>query len=259
MIRTALIAFPTRVCLLLAALLFSAGAAGDDTWRGLTVAPEHRCSAYDRDHYPYPQAIERRIIERLGGRIYGPYTGRHFSSRRQTDIEHIVAVSEAHDSGLCRADRATRARFSQDLLNLTLAEPEINRCGRGGKCGLDAGEWMPPRNQCWFAAGIVAVRTKYRLTVDPREAAALDRVLSGCTSTKMVLYRQSAPVAAPATVTPSPQPTNSTVDALGRWDDNRNGRITCAEARRHGIAPVERGHPAYRYMFDADADGVVCE
>ncbi len=47
--------------------------------------------------------------------------------------------------------------------------------------------------------------------------------------------------------------------ALARWDDNRNGRISCAEARRHGIAPVPRGHPAYGHMRDGDNDGVVCE
>ena len=45
---------------------------------------------------------------------------------------------------------------------------------------------------------------------------------------------------------------------LGRYDDNGNGRITCAEARRHGIAPVRRGQPAYRYMHDANNDGIVC-
>ena len=43
------------------------------------------------------------------------------------------------------------------------------------------------------------------------------------------------------------------------WDDNGNGRITCAEARGHGIAPVPRGHPAYPFMRDGDGDGVVCE
>ncbi len=47
--------------------------------------------------------------------------------------------------------------------------------------------------------------------------------------------------------------------ALARWDDDGNGRITCAEARRHEIAPVPRGHPAYRHMRDGDNDGVVCE
>ena len=45
----------------------------------------------------------------------------------------------------------------------------------------------------------------------------------------------------------------------GQWDDNGNGRVSCAEARRHGIAPVRRGHPAYAFMSDRDGDGVVCE
>ena len=43
------------------------------------------------------------------------------------------------------------------------------------------------------------------------------------------------------------------------WDDNGNGRISCAEARAHGIAPVRRGHPAYPHMRDPDGDGVICE
>lgn len=43
------------------------------------------------------------------------------------------------------------------------------------------------------------------------------------------------------------------------WDDNGDGRVSCAEARRYGIAPVPRSHPAYRYMWDRDGDGVVCE
>ena len=43
------------------------------------------------------------------------------------------------------------------------------------------------------------------------------------------------------------------------YDDNGNGRITCAEARAHGIAPVRADHPAYPYMNDGDGDGVVCE
>ena len=52
---------------------------------------------------------------------------------------------------------------------------------------------------------------------------------------------------------------DGTVDALGLYDDNGNGWITCAEARRHGIAPVPRDHLAYRFMMDGDGDGVVCE
>lgn len=163
----------------------------------------------------------------------------------------MVATSEAHDSGLCAADAATRARFARDLDNLTLASPKVNRHQKSGK---DAGEWLPQRNRCRFAAHVVAVRQKYRLTVDAREAAALDAVLAGCTSTDLVIFAPSATSAAAEA-----QPSSDTVDALARWDDNGNGRITCAEARAHGIAPVSKDHPAYPYMRDGYEDGVVCE
>ena len=49
------------------------------------------------------------------------------------------------------------------------------------------------------------------------------------------------------------------IDPLALWDDNGNGRIACDEARRHGITPVSREHPAYAFMYDADGDGIVCE
>ena len=222
------------------------------TWRGLMIAPENRCSPYNAGDYPYPQSIEDRIVAELGG-VYGPYTGTWFTSKRETDVEHIVARSEAHDSGLCAEDGATKRRFASDLLNLTLASPQVNRCGGSGKCAGDAAEWLPPRNQCWFADRVVSVRRKYRLTIDVTEAASLESVLNGCASTSLVVTQAAS---SPSRVAPSAVPTT---DALSQWDDNGDGRITCAEARRHGIAPVRRRHPAYRYMRDGDGDGVVCE
>ncbi len=234
------------------------GPASAETWRGLVVAPEHRCAPYDRHDYPYSQSVEARIVAAMGGRVYDPYTGRTFADRRRTDIEHIVAVSEAHDSGLCAASASTRRRFASDLLNLTLAAPKVNRCGRSGKCAKDAAEWLPSRNRCWFANRVVEVRRKYRLTIDRREAGALERILSGCASKAMVFYGDGdAPASAGPSDTGSDTPSGGA--ALARWDDNGNGRISCREARRHGIAPVRRGHPAYPFMRDGDGDGTVCE
>ena len=135
----------------------------------------------------------------------------------------------------------------------------MNRCGAGGKCALDAAEWLPPRNRCWFAARVVAVKRKYALTVDRREAAALDGVLLDCASTDMA-FTGGRSVPRPARPKPPPvRASKETADALRLYDDNRNGRITCKEARRHGIAPVPRSHPAYRFMRDGDGDGIVCE
>ena len=214
------------------------------------MAPEYRCSHYDSDDYPYSPSVEPRIVAELGG-IYGPYTGTWFESIRETDIEHIVARSEAHDSGLCAATPATRRQFASDLLNLTLASPSVNRHQKVAK---DPSEWLPALNQCWYVDRIVQVRREYDLTIDPAETQAIDQVLARCTSTEMVLLNPGS--AAPPTPTSAPA---GGVDALALYDDNNNGRITCAEARNHGIAPVHQGHPAYHYMRDADGDGVVCE
>lgn len=187
--------------------------------------------------------------------VYGPYTGTCFTSTGETDIEHIVAVSEAHDSGLCARDRETRKRFASDLRNLTLAAPAVNRHQKSGR---DAGEWIPERNRCWFAGRVVEVRRAYGLTIDRDEASSLERILAGCDSTVMepiACQRRSRSGGALA----GSDGERDVSHVLQRYDDNRNGRITCAEARRHGIAPVPRSHPAYPYMWDADGDGVVCE
>ena len=116
-------------------------------WRGIEIAPEYRCTPYNRDDYRYPQSVEPKIVE-IHGQIYSPYTGQCFDSLDETDIEHIIALSEAHDSGLCAANLETRRRFASDLLNLTLAAPFVNRYQ---KKHYDAAEWMPVLNQCWFA------------------------------------------------------------------------------------------------------------
>ena len=245
-----------RAPLILAAFLLAPPLAGAaETYRGIAVAPEHRCAPYDRADYRYSQSVEPRIVASLG-KVYGPYTGTCFGSMRETDIEHMVAVSEAHDSGLCAASASVRAAFASDLLNLTLAAPGVNRHQKSAR---DVAEWTPPLNACWFVDRTLEVRRKYELTIDPAEAAAAERILSRCDSTVMVVAC-NAPAAGPAAPThAAPAGTPGDVDALALWDDNRNGRITCAEARRHGIAPVPRSHPAYRYMRDGDGDGVVCE
>ena len=111
------------LCSLLTVLV---GVTSAQTWRGLVVKPEDRCSPYQASDYSYPQSVELRIIAEIG-KVYGPYIGRCFASRSETDIEHMVARSEAHDSGLCAADADTRRRFARDLLNLTLAGPRVNR------------------------------------------------------------------------------------------------------------------------------------
>ncbi len=235
----------------------SSGGGSGGNLGGITIVSENRCSHYDADDYSYPQSVEPQIIAQQGGRIYSPYTGRYFANRGETDIEHIVARSEAHDSGLCAADNNTRRAFARDLLNLTLASPSVNRHQKVDK---DVAQWLPALNPCWYVNQVVMVKRKYNLTMDRAEATAAERVLAGCSSTAMQ-FTEPGSAPAPTATPPPPSGAGGNCDSnpLGCYDDNGNGRITCAEARRHGIAPVPRSHPAYQYMRDGDSDGVVCE
>ena len=224
------------------------------TWSGIAVGHKLRCSPYEADDYRYSPSVEPRIADAQGG-IYGPHTGTWFDTIRDTGIEHMVTRAEAHDSGLCAASPETRSVFASDLLNLTLASPTVNRHLKVDK---DAAEWLPSLNRCWYADRIIQVRLECGLTIDTEEADAIGAVLGGCGSTAMVVVPRDTtetPLAA-AAATPTPTPAQKP-DAHALYDDNGNGRITCAEARAHAVAPVPRGHHAYEYMRDADGYGVV--
>ena len=146
-----------------------------ETWMGLVIAPEDRCSEYNRDRYGrYSQSLEPEILERMGGEIRCRYTGQVYDSLLDTDIEHVVAISEAHDSGLCAADAETRRAFVSDLDNLTLADPQVNRYKKGAK---DAAEWLPELNRLWFVETVIEVKKKYGLSIDRAEMEALRAVL----------------------------------------------------------------------------------
>ena len=207
---------------------------------GVRIGPENRCSHYDSDLYPYPQSVEPHIVNQQGGRIYGPYTGTYFSSIRETDIEHIVARSEAHDSGLCAADSNTRRAFASDLLNLTLAGPSVNR---HQKVDNDLAEWLPAMNQCWYVNRVVQVKRKYNLSMDQAEAAVARRVLSGCSSTAMQFTDPGSTAPPPTATTPSGQ------------SCPRN----CTEAHNMGMSNMGRDHACYQPKFDRDRDGIACE
>lgn len=147
----------------------------------LPIRAEDWCSEYDRSEYEYPQDIETQVI-RIQGGLFSPYDGTCFRSRRQSDIEHLVALAEAHRSGMCERSRQQKTAFAADPLNLTLATPHLNR---GEKLAKDAAEWLPEENRCWFAHRVVQVKTKYGLSVDRAEASALRKVLRNCRSTQV--------------------------------------------------------------------------
>jgi hypothetical protein len=118
------------------------------------------------------------------GRFDDPYSGHTISFRRGRDtsddlqIDHVVALSNAWQTGAQQLDGATRERFANDPLNLMATEGGINQSKGDG----DAATWLPPAHgfRCTYVARQVAVKAKYRLWVTAAERDAITGVLSAC-------------------------------------------------------------------------------
>ena len=155
-----------------------------ETWRGLKVCDERPRDGYARDAFGTGySSLEDEIIAALpptmkaNGQVYTPYSCLAFditaNGTAATDIEHIVALAETHDSGI--ADERRRD-IASDLDNLTIADPTVNRSQKSDR---DAAEWMPARHGAWFAERVIQVKLEYGLSVDPAERDALEALLAG--------------------------------------------------------------------------------
>jgi hypothetical protein len=93
-------------------------------------------------------------------------------------IDHVVALSNAWQTGAQQLDTVARERFANDPLNLMATEGAVNQSKGDG----DAATWLPPARgfRCAYVARQVAVKVKYRLWVTTAERDAIARVLSAC-------------------------------------------------------------------------------
>ena len=120
-----------------------------------------------------------------------PYSGTDVTYEKggqsEIDIEHVVARSEAWDSGAYAWDQDKRDAFANDPLELMAVSSGGNRA-HGEK---DAAEWLPsvgvkstgvknPSYDCNYVARQIAVKAKYELTVDEAERQAMTNVLATC-------------------------------------------------------------------------------
>lgn len=95
-------------------------------------------------------------------------------------IDHLVPVHEAVQSGAAAWDMNERVQFYNDEINLTAVSVHANE----SKGDRDPGEWLPTNvdYRCAYVQRYVDVKYRYRLTVDVRERDALIRVLDTCTT-----------------------------------------------------------------------------
>jgi hypothetical protein len=179
-----------------------------------------------------------------GGRWFSYYDGVRTSDDSSFDIDHMVPLAEAWDSGARRWNARTRQRFANDLGDRR-ALVAVSASSNRSKSDRDPREWMPrPVARCRYVREWTAVKTRWRLTVDKREKRALLRTARGCKN--VVVRVRTARIG-----------TRSTAGGGGGLDPRFD---TCTEAKANGYGPYVKGKdPEYDWYTDADSDGVVCE
>lgn len=116
------------------------------------------------------------IVER--GVWQDPYSGLKFTDPSDLDIDHLVPLKEAHESGGFAWDSEIRreyANYLADPNHLIAVSKNLNR----QKGASDPAEWLPP-NQDFrqsYAKAWVDVKIKWGLTADKNELKILQALL----------------------------------------------------------------------------------
>ena len=205
-----------------------------------------------------------------GGRWVSRYDGQvETGSGRGFDVDHLVPLAEAWDSGAWAWDSDRRRDFANDLgyeHSLIAVSARSNRT----KSASDPAEWMPAESRCWYTAAWIAVKHRWGLAADPAESRFLTGQLSDCGSAANAAAPPPValppPPPPPATTRP-PAPTGTVPEAAGDGchpaytpclPDLPGDALNCGDLTG-GQKPVtvrEVGVDPYR--LDRDRDGRGC-
>ena len=120
----------------------------------------------------------------LSGVLQDRYSGETINFTRgnitsmEVQIDHVVALSNAWQTGAFKLSVAQRTAFANDPLNLFAVKGRLNSQKSDG----DAATWLPPLKsfRCTYVAHQIAVKAKYSLWVTAPEKDAMVRILAAC-------------------------------------------------------------------------------
>ena len=178
-----------------------------DVLAELRVAPEHRTGYrrtlfriwIDADKNGCDTRHEVLIAEAIvapnvsarcalsGGRWTSLYDGLTFTDASKLDIDHVVPLAEAWDSGAYRWTAARRQAFANDL-GVAWSLIAVSAASNRSKGDKDPAEWLPPlpSYRCQYLAIWVAIKERWSLAVDAAEKAAIAGA-TGCQATPVPL------------------------------------------------------------------------
>jgi hypothetical protein len=121
------------------------------------------------------------LVDRYSGETINFVRGNLTSMEVQ--IDHVVALSNAWQTGAFKLSADQRKALANDPLNLFAVKGRLNSQKGDG----DAATWLPPLKsfRCTYVAQQIAVKAKYSLWVVAPEKAAMVAILEKCPTQKV--------------------------------------------------------------------------
>ncbi|MFD5083428.1 HNH endonuclease family protein [Kitasatospora sp. NPDC058406] len=151
-------------------------------YRHWTDADRNGCNA--RKDVIISEAVEAPEVgpgcTLAGGTWFSPYDNVVVTDASGLDVDHVIPLAENWDSGGYGWTAKEREQYANDLSDPRTLIAVTARSNRQ-KADKDVAEWLPTAGyQCHYTQDWVAVKTRWGLSVDPAELAALHRIASGC-------------------------------------------------------------------------------
>jgi hypothetical protein len=149
--------------------------AGDDPADGCTT----------RNEVLINEAVEAPAVgprcRLTGGSWWSYYDQTTVTSASSLDIDHMVPLAEAWDSGASAWTARRREAYANDQgqeTSLVAVTASSNR----SKADQDPAQWMPPATDvhCRYTAEWIATKLRWNLTADDTEHAALNGLAASC-------------------------------------------------------------------------------
>ena len=136
-----------------------------------------------RDSISKPQVDPYRCYV-VAGDWYSKYDGKTLSNRSDVDIDHVVALKEAWDSGAWAWSMSQRQAFANDLTDRRTLIAVTDRVN-ASKSDKDPSNWMPPLKSYWctYLGDWISVKARWGLSMDQSEFGRIKNLLASDCST----------------------------------------------------------------------------
>ena len=161
-----------------------------------------------RDSVTLPQ-VDPYKCKVIAGDWVSPFDGAKWSDPTDVDIDHVVALKEAWDSGAWAWSAATRNAYANDTSDkrtLIAVTDNVNQ----QKSDRDPSNWVPPlkSNLCTYLGNWISIKARWNLSMDQSEWGRIKNLLNSSCAGLVIAPWSEAPLM--GTMRTSPTATSPT-------------------------------------------------